>query len=424
MMSLTRGKSAPLVVDTKCAGTQVLSPTTATTVGWDTESCCETLVNRSLAASPALTDAGSVYQGNPGNQCNLENPEWDNFMREFTTCDTDIRIEFGATRDIPDATCEVDERIIDYKSCPTCRTQCVIDGNALVCQSCGYELTNLIEAQSDFSVAAQECSGMSSVFVPLKLVGCTASRYTRSVYLAAANYGDYAKNKNFKEMVAWSHRSKGRKLPKNVIRAANEMFHIIKQHGYVFRVNCKRGVMGECLYYACNAHGISKTPGEIADIVGIEEKFLSYGDRVLQDLNEKRIITIPTNIDPIRDYTVRYLDLLDIDPKYVDFVVDLINTAERKRIHILHDSRNNTKAAGAVYILVCRIPKYKKLINTDMIEQRCNISKTTFKRYADVIVQYHRVLTRVFKRHRIPMPDSWRVGKKTTRIIENISDYV
>lgn len=365
----------------------------------------------SRSVSPAPTDM------------TIENTEWTNFMNEFHTCEAgDVSVEFTRGSDIVDEVV-VDTGVIDYKSCPSCHTQCVQSNNSLICEGCGYEMTGLIAPQSDFSVAAQECSGMSSVFVPLKLVGQTASKYTRSVY-HGASYSDYAKNKNYKEMASWSHRSKGRKLPKNVIKFANEMFHAIKRHGYVFRVSCKRGVMSACLYYACNAHGISKTPGEITAIVGIEERFLSYGDRVLQDLNEKQIINIPTNIDPIADYASRYLDLLEIEPKYVEFIVDLIKTAERKRIHILHDSRNNTKAAGAAYVLVCRIPKYRRRISTDMIEQRCDISKTTFKRYADVIVQYHKLLRRVFKQHRVPMPNNWRVGKRTTRVIENMSEYV
>ena len=51
---------------------------------------------------------------------------------------------------------------------------------------------------------------------------------------------------------------------------------------------------------------ITKTPREIASVMEIEERFLSQGDRIIQELNEKGIITIPTILRPLKDYLDQY----------------------------------------------------------------------------------------------------------------------
>jgi uncharacterized membrane protein YeiH len=82
---------------------------------------------------------------------------------------------------------------------------------------------------------------------------------------------------------------------------------LLNEIPYVFRKDVKKGVQGACLYYTCHQNGISKTPFEIAKIVGIAEKFLSSGDRILSDLNERGIIQIP-KIDSIPSYINRYFE--------------------------------------------------------------------------------------------------------------------
>lgn len=295
-------------------------------------------------------------------------------------------------------------------SCNGCGGVLYASGTIVTCQSCGVETSNTSNiTEDDYSTSATtNCNISSNGFITLKMVGKGSQRYHRNMLKTCADYSKYSKINTLKDMNNWNSQSKKHHIPKNVILEANDMFAKIKEHGYVFRKDGKKGVLSACLYYACYNNGISKTPSEIAQFSGIEEKFHSLGDRILHDLNERDIIKIPIKINPIEDYVDRYIELLDIPKKYRQFIIELIYRAEKKHIHILHDSKNNTKCVGAIYMLVDRVPELRKKITKEKIDQECGISKTTFIRYYNVLCQYYKKLKKVFKRHQIPMKDEWR----------------
>lgn len=294
----------------------------------------------------------------------------------------------------------IDKNIIRTHTCKSCGMD--ITNNCLTCANCGTEYID-----SSYSCAAiTDCNVNDKGFISMKIVGNNSYGLQRSLLKTCSNYCTYRKVNTLKEMNNWNAQST-KHIPKNVIDEANEMFATIKKHKYVFRKDGKRGVLSACLYYACYANGISKTPSEIAQFSNIEEKFHSLGDRKLHDLNEKGIISIPIKINPISHYTNRYFELLGINVKYTSFIIDLISTAEKKKIHILHDSKNNTKCVGAIYMLVTRVPELRH-ITKDKIEQECSISKTTFIRYYNVLCEYYKKIKMVFKIHKIPMPIIWK----------------
>lgn len=352
--------------------------------------------------------------------------EWQSFINEWETPADNVTIKFAATQSSLDI--QPDLKNIsskpDFRECPNCHIQCKIDYSNLICDKCGYESSGKVNTQHDFSSASLECNTMSSSFVSFRFAGLSAQSYNRYMLKVSANYTKYQKNINKREMLNWNYNIEGRSLPKNVIKTASRLFATIKRHGYVYRVKCKKGVMSACLYYACIMHGISKTPNEIAAVVQIEEKFHSFGDRKLQDLNERGIIQIPTRVNPISDYTERYLQILGIDKKYKAFILDIIATAEASKIHIIHDSRNNTKVLGAIYLLIDRIPKYRAVITKEIIDEKCEISKTTFTRYYNVLCNNCNYLRNVFKRHAIPMKNEWRRVKVRAQAPKfDITDY-
>ena len=297
-------------------------------------------------------------------------------------------------------------------TCIACNTELYKSGSILVCSNCGMEsesTSNLTE-EAYSSSALTECNINDKGFIPIKMVGSYGCQ--RSLLKICSNYKKYRTNNNLKDMKEWNTQSTKHRIPKNVIKEANEMFEQIKDHGFVFRKDVKKGVLSACLYYACYNNNISKTPAEIAHFSGIDEKFHSAGDRKLRDLNEKGIIHIPIKVDPISDYIDRYLTILKIDKKYKKFLIDLIAKAEEKKIHMIHDSKHTTKCVGAIYMLVDRVPKLKKTISVEQIEKECDISKTTFIRYYTILGKYSNQLKNVFKKHKIPMKNTWRTKRK------------
>jgi len=294
--------------------------------------------------------------------------------------------------------------------CVSCNAQLYANKNLLICQECGLEIPNTFDmTEEEYSVSATtECNVNTNGFIAMKMIGRGAYGYQRSLLKTCANYSKYRRINTFKDMKNWNIHSKKHHIPKNVIQEANDMFAQIKEKGFVFRKDGKKGVLSACLYYACYNNNITKTPAEVAHFSGIEEKFHSLGDRILHDLNERGIIEIPIKVNPIADYIERYMTLLSIPKKYKPFVIDLIDRANKKHIHVLHDSKNNTRCVGAIYMLIDRVPELKQRITKDQIDKECGISKTTFIRYYLILCKYYKKLKKVFKKHRIPMKPEWR----------------
>ena len=211
-------------------------------------------------------------------------------------------------------------------------------------------------------------------FMTFNFIGKNSYCYQRSFLKTCANYSSYRKNNNRKDMYDYNYKYEGNKLPKNVIKLAIELFSTIKDNKYVYRGNGKKGIIGACIFYACVINKITKTPREIASILRIEERFLSQGDRALQELNEKGIINIPTILRPLDDYLNQYFALLKIDIIYKQFIIDINNRIDEKNIHIINDSRTTTKAIGTIYLLVNRVKKYNH-ISKELIVKECKISK-------------------------------------------------
>ncbi len=311
-------------------------------------------------------------------------------------------------------------------SCYSCGGILRTKDNVMICQDCGLELQGVVvSTQEDEAVSTAQTSNINDKgFMPMKIVGKGSYGLNRNLLKSCADYPKYRKMTMFKEMQNWNSQSINNRLPRNVLVEANDMFAAIKEHNYVFRKDVKKGVQGACLYYICHINGISRTPMEIAKIVGIAEKFLSAGDRHLRDLNERGIITIPAKIDAINSYVTRYFELLKIPIKYKQFVLDMIQQADKDRLHVQYDSKSNTKCIGTLYMLVERVPELRKVIDKERIERECDISKTTFQKYYAMLCKFYRRFAHIFAKHGIPLKSEWREDmynyatvKKMPRII-------
>lgn len=303
------------------------------------------------------------------------------------------------------------DKLIKFNICTKCNIEGKISEGIIQCESCG--LTTFIDGDSDkFSVSVEQGHNTSdNSFMSFNFVGKNSYCYQRSFLKTCANYSSFRKNNNRKDLYNYNYQYDGKKIPKNAIKLAIELFSKIKEKNYVFRGNGKKGVLGSCLFYACVMNNITKTPREIAAIMEIEERFLSQGDRIIHELNEKGVISIPTILRPLQDYLDQYFPSLNIPEKYKSFVFDLIERAEKKNIHIQNDSRTTTKSIGAIYLLTMRIKELNH-ITKDQIVKECGISKSTFIRYYNLLMTNYKIIKPVFKKHKIPQPNLWRIIKE------------
>jgi transcription initiation factor TFIIIB Brf1 subunit/transcription initiation factor TFIIB len=339
--------------------------------------------------------------------------DWGSLFEEITA--TDIKIDHIKILEEIDMTTSInlEKKIdkteqLDYKICPTCKIRCKILETSIICEQCGLEREWQNHGDGYSISVDQNYNTTQNSYVSFNIVGTGSYCYQRSFLKTCSDYNSFRNNNNKKEITNIIFQYEGSKPPTNVINLAAEIFDKIVQAGYVYRKNGKKGVMAACLYYACIMNGIARTPKDIAVIMNTEERFLSQGDRILQELNELGIIDIPTYYEPLDDYLNQFFPALGIDNKYKAFVSDIIIRAEKKHLHIKNECRTTSKCVGAIFLLTRRV-KSLRHIKKDMISKECNdISKTTFIKYYKLLCSNYKLLKKSFKRHGIPMEAEWK----------------
>lgn len=290
------------------------------------------------------------------------------------------------------------------KLCP-CGESMVNENNALVCLKCGLTL-----ACSSSCTDEQYNETRKNTSTQMRIIGSGSKAYGQKKALQrTSDYKEYRDVISHKNLININSNSlTNKRLPKAVLDYATHMFSLVQQHGCVVRMDVKTGVLSGCLYYACYLNNISKTPAEIASMTGVAERFLSMGERILRDLAERGVLDLPERVNPISDYITRYMEMLNIDKKYLQFVCEIIEVAGRNKLHVLSDSRNTTKCIGALYMLIERVPELRKTITDERIIKTCIISKTTYMKYANICWKFYKKFVPCFVKHQIPMKNAWR----------------
>lgn len=298
---------------------------------------------------------------------------------------------------------------IDHNMCPLCKVACKIYDTFIICEKCGMERVYDIHSHDQYSMTIEEnYNTANNSFMTFNIIGKDSYCYNRSYLKTCSDYTAYRNNSNRKDIIQRIDQYEGNKPPKNIINSTIRIFDEIKNAGYVYRGNGKWGVIGACLYYASIQHNLTRTPKEVSLIMGIDEKFLSQGDRVLMSLNELKVIDIQINYRPIHDYISQYFPILGIPEKYRDFVIHIISRAERKHLHIRHESRLTTKIVGVIYLLTRRVPELRH-IKKDLISIECgSISKSTFIKYYTLIMDNFKIMKKSFRKFKINIPREFK----------------
>lgn len=333
--------------------------------------------------------------------------DWDKLLNDIENATLDPTIEKSIVN-TPN-TWKNDDEHLDFQTnnrsiCQTCQTAYFLRNNILYCPKCGEEQ----EIIHDSDTPVNNGYALDMAYIPFRIIGKNSYWFQKSLLRCCADYSVYRDNVKRKEIVDQINQYKYGKMPKNVVNEAISLYKSIRDHGCIYRGNGKKGIIGACLFYACIIKNLSKTHREIASILEVDEKYVLQGDRILQELNEKNIVQIPTLLMPLEDYLDQYLPALGIDKKYAGFVTDLIKRAEKMNLHIQMESRMTTKCVGAIYMLVERVKELKKRISRDVIAQECKLSKTTFMKYFYMLNENFMYIKPVFKKHGIPMPVEWR----------------
>jgi transcription initiation factor TFIIIB Brf1 subunit/transcription initiation factor TFIIB len=309
--------------------------------------------------------------------------------------------------DIPDE----DE---DWKTCPDCKIRMQPMKNSYKCVQCGRDKT-ILEQNGEFSSSIIEnYNTNANCSLSIKIVGKDSYKYHKALLRTSNDYGKTQANNTNKQLSRFNSQSKGGKLPIIILKEAAELYGEIQKCKIVRRGNGRKGALGACIYFVCNMHNITKKPKEIASFLGIEESYLSKGDKLLRKLHSKNKIDIPVHHNPKDAYILQYFESLGLDNKYKPFISELIDRASQVDMMGENNSRISTKCAGAIYAL--NIQESLKISKTDIVRY-CKISKSTFLFYYEFLLQNRRLLKEVFDKHGISM---LKRHKKKKGIAKNI----
>jgi transcription initiation factor TFIIIB Brf1 subunit/transcription initiation factor TFIIB len=302
----------------------------------------------------------------------------------------------------------------DWKTCPECGIRMQPMKCSYQCLDCGRDM-QVLEQGGEFSASIiDNYNTNANCSLSIKIVGKDSYRYHKALLRTASDYSKIQSNNTNKQLSRFNSQSKEGKLPIIILKEAAELYGKIQKCNIVRRGNGRKGALGACIYFVCNRHNITKKPKEIAMFLSIEESYLSKGDKLLRRLHAEGKIDIPVHHNPKDAYILQYFESLGIDNKYKPFVSELIDRASQVDMMGENNSRISTKCAGAVYTL--KVQESLKISKTDIVKY-CKISKSTFIRYYEFLIQNRRVLKPVFKKHNVtPL----RKSKKKKGISKNI----
>lgn len=309
----------------------------------------------------------------------------------FSLFDANEFEDFGD--EIPEIECKE-----DWKTCPECSIRMQPMKSSYQCLQCGRD-TQVLEQSGEFSASiVDNYNTNANCSLSIKIVGKDSYKYHKALLRTASDYSKIQSNNTNKQLNRFNSQSKDSKLPIIILKEAAELYGKIQKCNIVRRGNGRKGALGACIYFVCNMHNITKKPKEIAIFLNIEESYLSKGDKLLRRLHAEGKIDIPIHHDPKDAYILQYFESLNIDDKYKPFVSELIDRASQVDMMGENNSRISTKCAGAVYTL--KIQESLKFSKSDIVKY-CKISKSTFIRYYEFLVQNRKLLKSVFRKYGI-----------------------
>lgn len=325
----------------------------------------------------------------------IQNIEYGDADYTFSLFDNN---EFDDFDDFNDGIPSTDAKDI-WNMCPDCDVRMQPMRTSYQCIQCGRD-KQVFEQCVNYSTSIIDNYNTNNMCsVSIKIVGKDSYRYHKALLRTSSDYSKIQSNNTNRQLSRFNSQCDGGKLPIIILNEAAELYGQIQKHNVVRRGNGRKGALGACISFVCDKHDITKKPKEIAKFLNIEESYLSKGDKLLRRLHSEGKIDIPIYHNPQRAYLRQYFEALSVDTIYNHFAEELINRSSMMDMMGENNSRISTKCAGVMYVL--KTQKKLNFTNHDIVKY-CKISKSTFLRYYEYLVQNRRLLNVIFKKHGIP----------------------
>lgn len=276
-------------------------------------------------------------------------------------------------------------KLTDYSLCKNCNIRMHLCNNEMLyeCEKCGQLIEHLINEET----ISNSYNTSDSVASPIQISGPNNYMYQKKLVSNISNYRKTQRKTTLTKMTDIIYQFRGNQPPKKIIEEAAELYFSIQQY-CIKRGEVLKGTMAACLYRVCDINNITRKPKEIASMFNIQQCELSNGEKIINELESQGLIKIKTQNkkEKIDSFLNRYFESLGIPDKYLEFAKRLIRFTEK--YHISDSSIVSSKCAGTIYLI---IEKTKNNTNSETqikttredIEKECQISKSTFSRFAN-----------------------------------------
>ena len=271
----------------------------------------------------------------------------------------------------------------DWKVCPNCKVRLQDLGVATSeCSQCGAEINKMSEEQD----IKKTCS----------YTGTTTANYLNCDSKA------YVRTKIVKELKQKSIDSNKHKIPQFVIEDAVDQFLTISEHK-IHRGSVQRALKAKLIQYKLIESNMIKPSKIIAQMFGLTDKQLSAADALLREYDAGGIIKIAClNIDRTDSFIRNYINIFKIDTKYANFIIELINEADRKKVHLTNNFKPSTKATGAFILFLNSFPDLA--IKKSEVIKESGLTSSTVNRYYNLLMDNIHLLIGIYNKWGILPP--------------------
>lgn len=288
-----------------------------------------------------------------------------------------------------------------YKNCEDCNVQMQPNiNNTLTCPNCGFIKTVIIE-NLEYEPSMSGYNTNENYHIPIKYVGKNSFQYQKFLRNNTSEYSIIQETSLKKILDKLNYQSNDFVIPKNIISNVLIQYKKIRNTSKIHRGEILKGILGSLIYYECLKEGIIRKPKELAKWYSISENDLSKGDKILRELEEEGIIELPINKDFDSEYIIAYLKRINLDIKYENFLLELLNKINELKIGN-PNARLSTKIASLIFLLA--ISKSYPISSED-ISKEFDISVSTFKNFYMEIFKNKEQLTLIFDKFNIILPN-------------------
>jgi hypothetical protein len=212
----------------------------------------------------------------------------------------------------------------------------------------------------------------------------------------------YVRTKIVKELKQKSIDSVKHKIPQFVIEDAVDQFLTISEHK-IHRGSVQRALKAKLIQYKLIESNMIKPSKVIAYMFGLTDKQLSASDALLREYDAAGIIKIAClNVDRTDSFIRNYTNIFKVDGKYANFVIDLINEADRKKVHLTNNFKPSTKATGAFILFLSSFPDIG--IKKSEVIKESGLTSSTVNRYYNLLIDNIHLLLSVYTKWGICPP--------------------